>query len=79
VSSSIAYQRLFPALISSPEKSPEALAQELNLIQSNDADFLGKIVNEILEKNPKEVEAYKKGKKNLIGFFMGQVMKNSKG
>ena len=79
VSSSIAYQRLFPALISSPEKSPEALAQELNLIQSNDEDFLEKIVNEILEKNPKEVEAYKKGKKNLIGFFMGQVMKNSKG
>ena len=79
VSSSIAYQRLFPALISAPEKSPETLAQELNLIQSNDEDFLEKIVNEVLEKNPKEVEAYQKGKKNLIGFFMGQVMKNSKG
>lgn len=79
VSSSIAYQRLFPALISTPEKSPEILAQELNLIQSNDEDFLEKIVNEVLEKNPKEVEAYQKGKKNLIGFFMGQVMKNSRG
>jgi len=79
VSSSIAYQKLFPALISSPKKSPETLAEELNLIQSNDEDFLEKIVNEVLEKNPKEVEAYQKGKKNLIGFFMGQVMKNSKG
>jgi aspartyl-tRNA(Asn)/glutamyl-tRNA(Gln) amidotransferase subunit B len=79
VSSSIAYQRLFPALISTPEKAPEILAQELNLIQSNDEDFLEKIVNEVLEKNPKEVEAYQKGKKNLIGFFMGQVMKNSRG
>jgi len=79
VSSSIAYQRLFPALISTPEKSPEILAQELNLIQSDDEDFLEKIVNEVLEKNPKEVEAYQKGKKNLIGFFMGQVMKNSRG
>jgi aspartyl-tRNA(Asn)/glutamyl-tRNA(Gln) amidotransferase subunit B len=79
VSSSIAYQRLFPALIFTPEKAPEILAQELNLIQSNDEDFLEKIVNEVLEKNPKEVEAYQKGKKNLIGFFMGQVMKNSRG
>jgi aspartyl-tRNA(Asn)/glutamyl-tRNA(Gln) amidotransferase subunit B len=79
VSSSIAYQRLFPALISTPEKAPEILAQELNLIQSNDEDFLEKIVNEVLAKNPKEVEAYQKGKKNLIGFFMGQVMKNSRG
>jgi aspartyl-tRNA(Asn)/glutamyl-tRNA(Gln) amidotransferase subunit B len=79
VSSSIAYQRLFPVLIFTPEKAPEILAQELNLIQSNDEDFLEKIVNEVLEKNPKEVEAYQKGKKNLIGFFMGQVMKNSRG
>ncbi|MFK7773781.1 MAG: Asp-tRNA(Asn)/Glu-tRNA(Gln) amidotransferase subunit GatB [Saprospiraceae bacterium] len=79
VSSSIKKKKLFPALISSPEKSPESLAQALNLIQSNDEDFLEKIVNEVLEKNPKEVEAYKKGKKNLIGFFMGQVMKSSKG
>ena len=79
VSSSIAYQRLFPALIKEPEKSPEIIAQELSLFQSNDEGFLEKIVNEVLENNPKEVEAYKKGKKNLIGFFMGQVMKSSRG
>jgi aspartyl-tRNA(Asn)/glutamyl-tRNA(Gln) amidotransferase subunit B len=79
VSSSIAYQRLFPALIKEPEKSPEIIAQELSLFQSNDEGFLEKIVNEVLEDNPKEVEAYKKGKKNLIGFFMGQVMKSSRG
>jgi len=51
----------------------------LSLFQSNDEGFLEKIVNEVLENNPKEVEAYKKGKKNLIGFFMGQVMKSSRG
>ncbi len=79
VSSSIAYSRLFPELIKQPEKSPQALAEELNLLHSNDEDFLEKIVNEVLEKNPDKVAAYKKGKKNLIGFFMGEVMRASKG
>ena len=79
VSSSIAYSRLFPELIEQPEKSPQVLAEELNLLQSKDEDFLEKIVNEVLEKNPDKVAAYKKGKKNLIGFFMGEVMRASKG
>ncbi|MEM6965967.1 MAG: hypothetical protein AAF573_14465 [Bacteroidota bacterium] len=79
VSNSIAYQRLFPKLIEQPQQSPEALAQQLNLLQSADVDFLAKIVNEVLAKNPDKVAAYRKGKKNLIGFFMGEVMRNSKG
>ncbi len=79
VSSSIAYQRLFPKLIEHPEKTPDALAEELNILQSADEDFLEKIVNEVLEKNPDKVAAYKKGKKNLMGFFMGQVMRSSQG
>ena len=79
VSSSIAYQRLFPKLIEQPEKIPDVLAEELNILQSADEDFLEKIVNEVLEKNPDKVAAYKKGKKNLMGFFMGQVMRSSQG
>jgi len=79
VSSSTAYQRLFPKLIEQPEKMPLALAEELNILQSADKDFLENIVNEVLEKNPDKVAAYKKGKKNLMGFFMGQVMRSSQG
>ena len=79
VSSSIAYQRLFPAMIQSPEKSPESLAESLNLIQSDDSDFLKKLVLETLDRNPEKVKAYKNGKKGLIGFFMGEVMRQSKG
>ena len=79
VSSSIAYQKLFPKLIEQPEKTPDTLAEELNILQSADEDFLEKIVNEVLEKNPDKVAAYKKGKKNLMGFFMGQVMRSSQG
>jgi aspartyl-tRNA(Asn)/glutamyl-tRNA(Gln) amidotransferase subunit B len=79
VSSSIAYQRLFPAMIAQPEKSPKLLAETLNLIQSDDSDFLEKLIAETIEKNPDKVTAYRNGKKGLIGFFMGEVMRQSKG
>ena len=55
------------------------LAEEMNLIQSDDEGFIEKIVDDILTKNPDKVKAFKKGKKGLIGFFMGQVMRESKG
>ena len=41
--------------------------------------FLEKLVEEAIEKYPDKVAAYKKGKKGLIGFFMGEVMRASKG
>ncbi len=79
VTASIAYQRLFPELVKNPGKSPLDLATSLNLIQSDDEDFLEKIIEDILAKNPDKVKAYQNGKKGLIGFFMGQVMRESKG
>ena len=79
VSSAIAYQRLFPAMIETPEKTPEELAEALNLIHSDDTDFLEQIVSETLQNNPDKVKAYQNGKKGLIGFFMGEVMRASKG
>ena len=79
VSNTIAYQRIFPELLKKPSAQPEAIAKELNLIQSADSDFLENLIQEVLEKHPDKVAAYKKGKKGLIGFFMGEVMRNSKG
>ena len=79
VSNSIAYQRLFPAMIDQPDQSPESLAEQLNLLQTSDSGFLEKLVNETLEKHPDKVKAYRNGKKGLIGFFMGEVMRQSKG
>jgi aspartyl-tRNA(Asn)/glutamyl-tRNA(Gln) amidotransferase subunit B len=40
---------------------------------------LEKIVDEVLAANPDKVAEYRKGKKGLIGFFMGEVMKKSQG
>ena len=47
--------------------------------QSTDTSSLEKIVDEILAANPKQVEQYRAGKKTMLGFFVGQVMKASKG
>ena len=38
-----------------------------------------KILKEIIENHPKEVEKYKAGNKKIMGFFVGQVMKRTKG
>jgi aspartyl-tRNA(Asn)/glutamyl-tRNA(Gln) amidotransferase subunit B len=47
--------------------------------QSTDTSALEKIIDEILAANPKQLEQYRAGKKTLLGFFVGQVMKVSKG
>lgn len=79
VSASTAYQRLFGEIVENPGIPPLELAKSLNLIQTSDTDFLEKIVDEVLAANPDKVAEYRKGKKGLIGFFMGEVMKASKG
>jgi aspartyl-tRNA(Asn)/glutamyl-tRNA(Gln) amidotransferase subunit B len=47
--------------------------------QSTDTSALDKIIDEILAANPKQLEQYRAGKTTMIGFFVGQVMKASKG
>jgi aspartyl-tRNA(Asn)/glutamyl-tRNA(Gln) amidotransferase subunit B len=47
--------------------------------QSRDTSTLEKIIDEIIAANPKQVEQYRGGKKTVVGFFVGQVMKASKG
>ena len=47
--------------------------------QSRDTSALEKIIDEIIAANPKQVEQYRAGKKTVAGFFVGQVMKASKG
>lgn len=79
VGASTAYQQLFPVILEKPNASPADLANELNLTQNADTDFLEKIADEVLARFPEKVAEYKKGKKGLIGFFMGEVMKTSKG
>ncbi len=78
VSASIAYEQLFPLLLKA-DRAPEELAAGAGLLQRSDADYLATLVEEVVAQYPEKVAAYRKGKKGLIGFFMGEVMKKSKG
>ena len=78
VNNSIAYEKLLPLLFKNPQKSVQEIAEENGLIQSSNTEELEKIIDGILEQNPDKVRAYQNGKKGLIGFFMGQVMRASK-
>ncbi len=60
-------------------KDPEVVVKEKGLLQITDTSELEKMVDDVLKNNPKEVERYKKGETKLLGFFVGQVMKASKG
>jgi aspartyl-tRNA(Asn)/glutamyl-tRNA(Gln) amidotransferase subunit B len=76
--SSSAMQTIFNEMLSS-EKEPEAIAEEKNLVQVSDTGFIEELVDDVIAKFPDKVEAYQSGKKGLMGFFIGQVMQNSKG
>ncbi len=74
-----AKQQLFDALVKNPEIEPFEQAKTLNLLLDTDSGFAEKVIDDILAKNPEQVKAYNNGKKNLIGMFMGLIMKDSKG
>lgn len=78
ISSTVASQKIFPEMLDSDESVID-IAERLNLIQvSNEGDISG-FIEEVIQSNPSEVDRYKNGEKQLIGFFMGQLMKASKG
>jgi aspartyl-tRNA(Asn)/glutamyl-tRNA(Gln) amidotransferase subunit B len=74
-----ASQKVFPEMLKSPGKTPLEVAQQLNLIQDSNLDSIMPIVEAVLQAFPLKVEEYKNGKKGIIGMFMGEVMKRSKG
>jgi aspartyl-tRNA(Asn)/glutamyl-tRNA(Gln) amidotransferase subunit B len=79
ISHSAASQKLFPELVKAPESEPSMLAEKLNLIQDSSEDSILGFIQQVIELNPAEVERYRNGEKQLTGFFMGQLMKISKG
>jgi len=76
---STASAKILPALIKDPTVEPLSLATSLNLLQDSNEDELDGWVNEVITNMPDKVQEYKKGKKGLIGLFVGEVKKLSKG
>lgn len=79
MSFAVASQQLFPEMIKQPEAEAEKLAQELDLLHESSTDAITPIVEEVIAAFPDKVEQYRKGKKGLLGMFMGQVMRRTKG
>jgi aspartyl-tRNA(Asn)/glutamyl-tRNA(Gln) amidotransferase subunit B len=79
INSTIATHKLFPALLSSPQKSADMLAKELNLLISSDNNDVSQFIKDAIAKFPDKVIEYQKGKKGVLGLFMGEIMKSSKG
>ncbi len=79
VSNAAATQSIFPELMKNQTKSPEQIAQELDLIQNSDSNELQELINQALSKFPEKIIEYKNGKVGLLGLFVGEVMKLSKG
>jgi aspartyl-tRNA(Asn)/glutamyl-tRNA(Gln) amidotransferase subunit B len=76
---SVAVQKILPVLLTDEQVDPVILANQLDLLQDADEDEIGGWVKQVLASMPDKVEEYRKGKKGLIGLFVGEVKKVSKG
>jgi aspartyl-tRNA(Asn)/glutamyl-tRNA(Gln) amidotransferase subunit B len=74
-----AAKRVYTELLQSPDVDPRAVAERLGVVQVSDQGALAQWVDEVLGAHPGEVERYKSGETKLMAFFVGQVMKRSKG
>jgi aspartyl-tRNA(Asn)/glutamyl-tRNA(Gln) amidotransferase subunit B len=79
VSNTAAAQKLFPALIEDSSKDVSKLAEELNIIIDSNEDDVKNAIQGVLDANPSETERIKNGENQLMGFFMGQIMKATGG
>lgn len=77
ISSKIA-KDIFPEMLKDL-KSPEEIVKEKNLLQISDTKKIEQIILEILEAHKSEIQTYLDGKDKVLGFFVGQIMKKTKG
>jgi aspartyl-tRNA(Asn)/glutamyl-tRNA(Gln) amidotransferase subunit B len=74
-----AAKRIYAELAGSPHEHPSAVAERLGLVQVSDQGALFGWVDEVLAAYPGEVARFRGGETKLMAFFVGQVMKRSKG
>lgn len=79
LSFSVASQEVFPAIIREPGIRVPELAARLNVLITAGADEMERLADEVLQLFPDKVREYKNGKKGVLGLFMGEFMKRSKG
>ena len=78
ISNNIGKQILVEEMIVNGEKA-SSIVEKKGLSQISDEGAIKEIVEKVVNSHPAEIEAYRNGKTNLLGFFVGQVMKETKG
>ena len=79
VNHTIASPRPFPLMLEHPTQAPQELAQQHDLLQQRDEGAVEAATRAAMERYPEKVVAYRQGNKGLLGLFMGEVMKATKG
>ncbi len=79
ISNTAASQQLFPEMVLNPNLTALELATKLDIIQNSNSNDIQNLINDVLLKFPEKVSEYKNGKIGLLGLFVGEVMKASKG
>jgi aspartyl-tRNA(Asn)/glutamyl-tRNA(Gln) amidotransferase subunit B len=79
ISFSVAAQRILPVMLENIDADPLFIAKENDLIQDAGQDEIKDWVESVVNAMPEKVMEYRKGKKGLIGLFVGEVKKISKG
>ena len=79
ISNTAARQKIFPLLIRNPDTDISKQVNNLGLHINADSQNIKKLAEEILAQNTHKVQEYQKGKKGLLGMFMGEMMKASQG
>tara|TARA_Y100000385_G_scaffold288388_1_gene354862 strand:+ start:347 stop:1807 length:1461 start_codon:yes stop_codon:yes gene_type:complete len=79
ISSTVASQKVFPAMLEGQSKSPLQHAESMNLIQESNEESILEFIEKVIKQHPSEIERYTNGEKQLMGFLMGQLMKISRG
>lgn len=72
-------KEIFIKMLDGESGTPRDIAKKFGMQQMTDTGAIEKIVDEIIAKNPAQVEQYKSGKTGLLGFFVGNVMKATGG
>ncbi len=75
----IAVQKIFPVLLKDATMKVEEFVVKNNLLLSENKDELEEWIKTVIDKHPQKVTEFRKGKKGLIGFFVGEAMRLAKG
>jgi len=69
---------VFEEMVATGQRA-RSVVEEKGLVQVKDENAIEAVVEEVLAENPAEVTLYRAGKEKLLGFFVGQIMKKTRG